>query len=100
MTIDEIENELRTAIETKRANGWKIERGITYMPTVKSCCALGAYYNSGQYIYASRELWGVSTNWAPSFADGFDGDLMRDDVDDDAYALGRRLAREYVDGVK
>jgi hypothetical protein len=126
MTIDEIEKELRTAIEAQVANGARPERHrwgieLAFHPdgrpffrfkeeTNRCACVVGLWaINHGVYVsgktagYAalrSIEIGlGLTVKQANSIALGFDGD-SKTESEPGFWDLGYRLAREYVDGIK
>jgi hypothetical protein len=106
MTIEQIETELRAAMDELTKTGWRIERYLGVLNRSKRCCALGAYALIGgaddpgeDYPKHASNVFNVSGEWIESFTDGFD-DNEYSGFYPEAYSLGRRLAAEYVDGVR
>jgi hypothetical protein len=107
MTIDEVEKELRTAIEAQISAGFKVQRGGGGHIRNNCGCALQAWaWNRDRLAYEWFEMatayfkWNGTRAWA--FIDGFDGKNQGNPLVSSTaeYQLGVCLAREYVDGGK
>lgn len=101
MTLEEIERELRAAIEAAIGDGWALGQGCMF-PKDRTCCALGALVRNDTHatdndaFYAAVRRLGISSDNATSIARGFDDLHCYEDADRKYHQLGARLAADYV----
>lgn len=70
-----------------------------------TCCGLGAAigYRADSTISAAADKYKMTENEAWSFVSGWDAEswsAYRPHYDAECFALGKRLARELIDGIK
>lgn len=98
-SIDEIETALRTALNKKKSEGWKIDPRVGYNVFSKRCCVLGAlkHWTNGEYYvsFAAQKL-GISTRDARAIEHGFMGGFGDEFYDPGLARLGQKLRKEYL----
>lgn len=100
MTLEEIERELRAAMDAAIRDGWFIDTGSMF-PAENSCCALGSLVRSmegrgdNDAFYAAIRKLGITPDQGTALARAFDG-LSTIDYDKTFAELGERLAADYV----
>lgn len=99
-----IEQRIRAAIDAAKSAGIRLTSGrwMNLTGPIFEACAMGCVVapldHDTRFEYdlvglAASEL-GVTTNWAERFIDGFDGYPRGAG---EAYKLGRKLRKEYID---
>jgi len=107
MDLNEVERVLCLAMDAAIARGERIVRGIDSRADDSSCgCALQVWAgNKHHYLFDAGQAFGWNRDRLWSFINGFDSRAPGTFYytlkgNEDAHALGRRLAAKYVDGVK
>ncbi len=96
--VQRVGEELRKAMKAAQALGYVIKRRVTFGPSTRTCCALGAYavvngLDKRSIFSACRESLGLSGEDIDEIVCGFDSEP--EDVTP-YYQLGRDLAAEFV----
>lgn len=104
--LKKVEDALRSACRAAQNRGWTIARNVTVDPDGEFCCAIGAFAVTaevppelhGEFVFF-RKTMGLP-GVAMDIADGFDGSDPKDSTDPEYYAIGQRLAAEFIETLK